>query len=342
MGLYQIFFLDKIPPSAACDESVEIIKNFEHKGAASFANGVLRGAIRQKEKTAEKMDSLSGAHRLSVIYSYPLWMVELFCRNYGEDMAIKIMEEQNKIPPLVLRANTIKTNAVTLAAGFEGAVTVDDAVIMSSSMNPETQAGFAEGLYFVQDLSSQRAVRALSPKEGELLIDVCSCPGGKSFSSAMMMKNKGKILAFDIHKNKLSLVESGAARLGIDIISTAARDAREPDEEYFGKADCVICDAPCSGLGVISKKPDIRFKEASDILRLPELQYDILKNSVKYLKIGGRILYSTCTLNRAENEDITNRFLSENKNFERVGECETVMPSRENDGFFIDVITRIS
>ena len=195
------------------------------------------------------------------------------------------------------------------------------------------------GYCFVQDLSSQTAVKMLAPRADELIVDCCSCPGGKSFGAAIEMQGRGKIYSFDLHKNKLSLVEKGAEKLGIEIISTAERDGRTPDPELIEKCDRVICDVPCSGLGVIAKKPEIRYKELSDIERIPEIQYAILSASAGYLKTGGRILYSTCTINSAENEEITERFLAKNTGY-RLIERKTFFPTAQSDGFFAAVIEK--
>ena len=196
-----------------------------------------------------------------------------------------------------------------------------------------------EGLFFVQDTSSAEAVGMLEIKPGSFVIDTCACPGGKSFAAAVEMNGKGEIRSFDLHKNKLSLIEKTAQRLAIKNITTAELDGKVGEPSLFGKADYVICDAPCSGLGVIAKKPEIRYKNLPDIVRLPGLQYEILCKSALYLKPGGKMLYSTCTLNRAENDENVDRFLAEHPDF-----CEnkrkTFLPDGVCDGFFCSVLQR--
>jgi 16S rRNA (cytosine967-C5)-methyltransferase len=215
-----------------------------------------------------------------------------------------------------------------------------DGIILESAAVSELEC-LKDGRVTVQDEASQICIRALDAKEDDLVLDVCACPGSKSFGAAMTMQNKGKILAFDIHENKLSLIKTGAERLGIDIIETQAHDARKPIEELIGKADKIICDVPCSGLGVASKKPDVRRKNAEDVEGLAESAYEILNASVSYLRAGGRLVYSTCTLRRAENEDVVEKFLREHTEFGLAddkylpGGMRTFLPHRDGcDGFF--------
>jgi 16S rRNA (cytosine967-C5)-methyltransferase len=202
-----------------------------------------------------------------------------------------------------------------------------------------------QGLYIVQDTASQLAVKALDAREGQLVIDCCACPGGKSIGAALDMNNVGEIISMDLHKNKLSLIERTAQSLGINIIKTMEHNGTSPYQEYLSKADRVICDVPCSGLGVIHKKPDIRHKNPQDIQKLPETQLKILTSASRYLKTGGRLVYSTCTLNKSENQDITDRFLKDNENYRRVSNT-TLFPVLkdgvvQNDGFYIDIIERV-
>ena len=214
--------------------------------------------------------------------------------------------------------------------------------MLDTGVDPERLYGFEEGLFFVQGTASSLAVKSLAPIPESVVVDTCACPGGKSFAAALSLGNKGKIYSFDLHKSKLGLIEKGAERLGISIIEVESHDARESFGELEEKADYVICDVPCSGLGVISKKPDIRSKKREDIERLPEIQYAILENSVKLLKCGGRLLYSTCTLNKDENERVTDRLLEAHPELERAeGYPVTYFPDGESeDGFFTDIIVR--
>jgi 16S rRNA (cytosine967-C5)-methyltransferase len=241
-----------------------------------------------------------------------------------------------------------KENAEALREELSAEPTLDNGLSLRlrGSVNPERLAGFSEGKFFVQDTASATAVRALDPKSGDRVIDVCACPGGKSFAAASLMGGKGEIFAFDLHESKLSLISEGAARLGFSNIKIAERDATAPDESLFATADKVICDAPCSGLGVLSKKPDLRYKEEESIRDLPALQLKILTESAKYLKRGGELIYSTCTLNPAENEDVVSEFLRENSDFKAVdfevgtlsskdGMLTLIPHIHKTDGFFM-------
>lgn len=349
LGLFQIYFLDRIPQNAAVNESVELIKKTKERKAASFVNAVLRNACRKKEEELV-FEGSSKAERLSFAYSYPQWMVELWIKSYGEDAALAIMEAQNARAPLTIRVNTLKTDRETLARRLNAkGVDVDtdprasNALIIRGSFSLPDNEEFQSGHFFVQDLSSQIACELLSPQAGETVLDVCCCPGGKSFHAAMLMNNKGVLRCCDLHASKLSLVQGGAAKLGIACIDVFANDSSKLKKEWLNSADRIICDVPCSGLGVIGKKPDIRQKEEAEIQRLPQIQKSILISSAQYLKKGGVLLYSTCTLNPAENEEITDSFLNEHKEFRRLTGFKgplTLFPSATNDGFFIDLIER--
>ena len=256
------------------------------------------------------------------------------------------MEEQNKKAPLTLRINTLKTSTQQVALCFENKVKqyafLDSALTLNTPFNPSKSQGMENGDFFIQDLASQTAIKHLAPKKGDKVIDCCCCPGGKSFSAAIEMENHGEIKAYDLHESKLNLVRKGAQKLGISIIDAKVLDATKYVPELKEWADKIICDVPCSGLGVISKKPDIREKKLEDIERLPSIQANILNNVSRYLKKGGRLLYSTCTLNPSENENITNEFLLKNPDFRRPsGYPITLIPSEnENDGFFIDILEK--
>ena len=206
---------------------------------------------------------------------------------------------------------------------------VPHSIRIASSVSPERLVGFGEGYFFVQDRASAVSSMALSPASDGILIDVCSAPGGKSFAAAILSCGKAEIHSFDLHESKLSLIESGAERLGLDSISVDERDALIPDETLIARADRVICDVPCSGLGVLGKKPDLRYKDMSVLTELPPLQLDILTASSAYLKAGGELLYSTCTLNPAENEDVVSKFLEENPDFEP---CDFTVGSLKSEG----------
>ncbi len=345
LGLCQILDMQSVPDFAATNETVKLARN---KGEASFVNGVLRAAVRKKDDMPMPDKEKNRKRYLSVKYSFPLWIVKLFTDRFGYDGCEEILAFYNSEKYTDITVNTLRTERDLLKEKLGASVHIDNGLTLriNGSVNPEMLEGFSEGEFFVEDTASCTAVTALMPKENETLIDVCACPGGKSFASAILMKNTGKIYSFDLHESKLSLITSGAQRLGISTISTAARDATEPDETLFGIADKVICDVPCSGLGVLGKKPDLRYKDEMTLSSLPALQLEILRQSSKYLKNGGELLYSTCTLNKTENEDVTEAFLAENPDFKRVdftvenlrseGGMLTLLPNiHKTDGFFM-------
>lgn len=357
MGLYQLIYMDKVPESAAVNESANLARRFwAKKNSENFINAVLRGFIREKDKIAMPDAKKNFIKYLSVKYSMPEWLCRLFAKGYGKTKAENIFEAMNRVPPMTLHANTLICSREELAAllaeeGIESIPTksAPHGLRLRSSTPYEKLLTF-EGKFFVQDEASQICAEVLGAGKGERVLDACACPGGKSFAIAMCMENEGTLLSCDLHKNKLSLIERGAEGLGITIIETRERNAAKPDEEC-GEFDRILCDVPCSGLGVIAKKPDIRRKKEEDIERLPEIQAQILSESAKHLKRGGTLVYSTCTLNPKENKEVVNAFLAENGDFElvpfKVGALEAPEGMKElfphihrTDGFFIAKLTR--
>jgi 16S rRNA (cytosine967-C5)-methyltransferase len=292
------------------------------------------------------------AKYLSVAYSVNEALAERLVRELSEEGAEKYLAATLIAPKTTLRVNTTKTTREELAARIEGAkATSLSPAGLYAGGSVRDMHGFADGLFFVQDEASQICVEALDAREGDTLLDICACPGSKSFGSAIKMNNKGRILSFDLHENKLSLIRSGALRLGIDIIETRAADDRIEIPELIGCADRVLCDVPCSGFGVISKKPELRYKDPKESERLPEIQRAILNNACKYVKRGGVLVYSTCTLLPEENELAIKDFLSHHPEFELVpfivGKIEatdgyiTLYPHiHKTDGFFISKLIR--
>lgn len=346
LGAVQIFFFDKIPDHAVCDSTVELIKKSPKRSAATLVNAVLRAMIRDR-KTIENKISKAPLH---IKYSLPEWVISLWTECYGKEKAVEIAEGFSARAPLTLHTNTLKITPFELlekisADGVHCRLHPlhSEMLVIEDNINPEKLYGFGEGLFFVQGTASALAVKALDIKPDSVVLDACACPGGKSFAAAMALENKGKIFSFDLHESKLGLIEKGAERLGISVIEVGAHDARESYGKLSEGVDFVIADVPCSGLGVISKKPDIRSKKPEDIARLPEIQYAILENVSSTLKKGGRLLYSTCTLNKAENEDITNKFLETHSGFVREkGYPVTYFPNNETeDGFFTDIIVKV-
>ncbi len=339
MGIYQLCFMDKIPDHAAVDESVTMAG----KKAGGFVNAILRAFIRDDKKI--DLPEKGNAGYISIAYSVPEELAERFIKWYGYDETEKIFAAFLEKEKITLRVNNLKISKEKAVEKL-GAVPSE---IAENSICAESFDGISEGIekgyWYVQDSASALAVSTLGAKAGECVIDTCACPGGKSFGIALDMKNEGKLYSFDIHENKLSLIKKGAKKLGINIIGTAKRDARDPDPDLFGKADRVLCDAPCSGLGVIGKKPDIKYKDLSSVDNLPSIQYDVLCGAAKYVKAGGVLVYSTCTLNPEENFGICEKFLENNSEFVlepfawAKGECNgslTLFPHTDGtDGFYI-------
>ncbi len=351
LGLCQILDMQSIPDFAATNETVKLSRN---KGESSFVNGVLRSAVRKKDEMPLPDKAKKYQRYLSVKYSFPLWIVKMLSSRFGDEAAERILDFYNTEKYTDITVNKLKTEKDVLREKLGAQVHIDNSLTLriNRSVSPERLCGFENGEFFVEDTASATSVSALSPKPGERVIDVCACPGGKSFAAGILMENKGEIYSFDLHESKLSLIPSGAKRLGLSIITEQVRDARAPDESLFGKADKVICDVPCSGLGVLGKKPDLRYKDEESLKDLPALQLEILTESAKYLKPGGEIIYSTCTLNTAENEDVVNLFLKEYPDFKavdfKVGElCSeggmlTLLPHiHKTDGFFIAKLRRM-
>lgn len=334
LGVYQIVWLDRVPDSAACNESVELVKRHSHRGAEGFVNGILRNVARNKNSLPLPARGEKGY--LEAKYSLPDHIVSLLVSQYGEERATGFFEAFCTLPRVTVRVNTLVSSVGELESELDCERAVPPRALVLNAA-PD----MSDGRFFVQDLSSQECVEAVGARPGETVIDVCACPGGKSFGIAMDMNNVGRIISLDLHVSKLGLIEKGAARLGIGIIETAQADGRTGRDEYNGKADRVLCDVPCSGLGVIAKKPEIRFKSAEDISRLPETQFAILKRSADYVRPGGRLVYSTCTLNKNENRAVVDRFLSENAGFTLTRD-RTLFPSADTDGFYYAVMEKRS
>ncbi len=345
LGLYQLLYMDKIPDHAAVSESVALVP----RRASGLVNGVLRAFLRGEKKFELPPRESSPVSHLSVKYSVPEELCGFFLDAYGEADTEGILASSFGGDRLCLRVNTLKCSVDEALAklkelGADARVSEIVPHVLVTSGN-EFLSGIDEGLWFVQDEASATAVAVLSPEKGATVLDMCAAPGGKSFGCAITMENEGTVRSFDIHENKLSLIRDGAARLGINMIDASVGDGKAPAEELWDSADFVVCDAPCSGLGVLSKKPDIRYKSVADIGGLPEVQYDILCGAAKCVKDGGVLMYSTCTLNPRENEDVVRRFLAEHTEFEPVsfdlfgmgGEgYATLMPHKTGtDGFFI-------
>ena len=338
-ALYQIMFMDKIPESAAVNEAVKLIKKSKESRNSGFVNAVLRSCIREENLIPQG----DNPKDLEIRYSCPLWIIESFIKDYGKETAINLLEESLKAAPVTLKVNTIITDTQKLKADLEKegiSVTAnEDSLTVAKGFDISKCEAFKKGMFHVQDMASQKAVAVLSPKKGERVLDLCAAPGGKSFTMAEMMENKGELISCDLYENRVKLISDNAKRLNIDIIKTRTADAGVYDEN-LGLFDAVLCDVPCSGLGVIRRKPDIKYKPHTDFKELEEIQYSILCTAVKYLKKGGRILYSTCTLRKEENENLLDRFLKDNKNFRKEYE-HTFMPHIDKtDGFYCGLLIK--
>lgn len=322
VAVYQIIYLD-VPSSAAVNESVELSKKMKCGHASAFINGVLRSFLRD----GGNLDGIlppretDEAAWLSLNYSAPLWLVQLWLADYGAEQAEGILSAAVNRPPLYLRVNTTKNNPEELAEalrkkGMEVVLRGDIGNCLEVDKTGEIDYPvlYKRGHFTVQDISSQLAVQAVQAQPGMRCLDVCAAPGGKSFTLAQLMENTGEIVASDLHEFKSKLIREGAKRLGLGIITTAVGDASVYNEK-LGLFDRVLCDVPCSGLGIIRRKPEIRYKDPDELAGLPEMQYKILENSSKYVKVGGALLYSTCTLRRAENDALVQRFLHEHPEF---------------------------
>ncbi len=320
-AVYQVFFMDKVPEFAAVNQAVELVK-LKDKKASSFVNGVLRNILRNKEEFFN-IQIKDRTKRLSIEYSHPEWFVDKFIKLHGEDFVKSLMKINNTPPEFIIRVNTLKCSREELMEKLtsrgvkcvEGRL--EEALILHGMSSIEKSEEFRSGLFTIQDESSMLAVKVLDPKPNEKILDLCSAPGGKSTGMAQLMKNKGEILSFDIHEHKLALINKSAERLGVNIIKARLKDSTVFDEEYMDYGDRVLLDAPCSGLGLIRKKPEIRWSiKPADIMELQKIQMNIIDNASKYVKKGGTLLYSTCTISREENEDIIENFIKCNPNYQ--------------------------
>ncbi len=358
LGILQLLFMDKVPDSAAVNESVNLSKKHKLQKSSGFINGILRSITRAEVKYSLP-ENADRARYLSVKYSVPADIINLWINSYGELNTEEILKSLDGRPKICCRVNTIKTDVSTLISELERqgvkAHTVDfmpDALCLENTGSVERLKAYKDGLFHIQDISSQLCVSFLNPKPRQIMLDICSAPGGKAFTAAEYMGDRGKIFACDMFEHKLKLIGSGAKRLSLKSVIPLQRDAQE-DKISLPLADRILCDVPCSGLGIMSRKPEIRYKDNLINSELSDLQYKILCNSAKYLAGGGVLVYSTCTLNPAENNENARRFLSEhpdfygmkinlpkgvNRAFDEQPYEITLMPhTAHTDGFYISV-----
>ncbi len=352
LSVFQILFLDKIPESAAVNEAVNMTKKINIK-TTGFVNGILRNFIREKDSIKLPDRKKEKALYYSVKYSYPEWIIERWLKEYDESFLEKLLIANNETPALTLRVNTLKTDRPTLIKILENeglkvseSSLVEEAIIVEDISNSHINEleSYKKGLFIVQDEGSMLVSKRLVLKPGMKVIDVCSAPGGKTTHIAQLMNNEGEIIAFDIHAHKIDRINENATRLGIDIISARQQDAAITNESLINSADCVLVDAPCTGFGIIRRKPEIKFNRIEeDIDTLATLQYSILKTSSQYVKADGILLYSTCSIDKAEDEDVITQFLEEHSNFELIENgMEKLFPHIDGtDGFFIAKMKKI-
>lgn len=358
VAAYQIMYMERIPPSAAVNEAVKAVKK-KQPYAAGLVNGLLRNLTRRKDTLFD--DLPAGDRGLSVRYSCPEALIAFWRQAYGEDILPLLLQDINEVPPSYVRVNTLLTETEAFCeklreAGvpFQKEEDLPDCLCVADAAALKVMG---EETYYPQDKASQYAVRSLDAQPGERIADVCAAPGGKTFTAAQYMQNRGEILAGDLYEAKCTVMRDRAARLGATIVRAVCRDAsKEPSKTLCGQFDRVICDAPCSGYGVIRRKPEIRYKDPALCAGLPSLQTAILAEAAKLVKPGGVLQYSTCTLNPAENRAVAETFLKAHPHFrpralvgvpasvlDEPAWCRTLIPSVHNtDGFFIAAFTRTS
>ncbi len=355
LGLYQLKEMDKVPDSAVVNTSVELAKQYckKQRFAPGLVNGVLRNAVRSK-------DTLKEPTRLEDIYSHPKPLVQLLRSYVGEARLEPMLGANNGTPKTVAQVNTVKISVDALAEklreeGVEAEAHgwMENALVLSGTGSLEQLPSFKDGLYYVQDAAAKLSVLCAQLEKDQRVLDCCAAPGGKSFAAAIAMGGTGSITSCDVHAHKVSIIAAGARRLGFDNITARLQDATQPVAEWKEQMDTVIADVPCSGLGIIRKKPDIRYKNLQELAQLPPLQLQILKNQAAYVKKGGVLIYSTCTLVRAENEGVVEAFLKENEEFvleplplpaafpdNKSGMLALVPGEYDTDGFFIARLRR--
>lgn len=351
LGLYQLLYMDTVPESAAVNESVKLAKGLKNTAATGYVNAILRSFLRdgcKLPKTGVKLKDMS------IEYSIPEWIIKLWLKELGEETTLSILENSFKRAPMTARFNTLRFTCDEILSELlqEGVSakkpvdSLDSCYDLSGCGSIEDLSAYKKGMLHIQDISCQICCHELGAKPGDVVLDMCSAPGGKAFTTAEMMDGLGHIFAYDLHKNRVRLVESGANRLGLANITAAENNAKVYNDK-IPAADKILCDVPCSGLGVIRRKPDIKYRMRDDFDNLSATQYQILETSSKYLKPGGVMIYSTCTLRRAENDEIVNKFLTAHPEFKPeklthfTGSSVSITPNiLPGDGFYIAKLCR--
>lgn len=358
LGACQILFMNRVPDSAAVSEAVDMVKRHRRQRAAGMVNAVLRRLSREKEHLPE-LPRKTEADYLSLRYSHPLWLVERLLGLLSQEEAEAFLSLDNAPAEVVIQRNSLKCSRESLEDYWQKAgghlyphAWMPDCWLLSGGGNLEAQEAFQKGWFQVQDAAAKAAVLAAGLQPGDCLLDICAAPGGKSLAAAMEMENQGEIVACDIHSHKLPLIEKNAQRLGITCVRTELADGRVNRAEWNGRFDAVLCDVPCSGLGIIRKKPDIRYKNPAVLRKLPEIQAALLENASRYVRPKGVLLYATCTILPEENNQVTEAFLRVHTDFQResfvlpggmesTGEM-TLWPQRHHtDGFYLCKMKRV-
>lgn len=360
LGAYQMLFLTRIPHSAAVNSAVALVKaHCKNPRAAGMVNGILRSMERSLQNMPVIPQGDPVAY-LSTLYSHPEWLVKEFILSLGEEETAQLLAADNSQPPTAVMVNTTRTTVEALKAMLEADHVeaephpwLENCLLLSRTGDLERLEAFQQGLFYVQDPASRLSVLAAGAKPGMRVLDCCAAPGGKSFAAAIAMENQGEIVSCDLHPHKKKLIQAGADRLGLTIITPKTADGKVFRPEWERAFDLVLVDAPCSGLGVIRKKPDIRYKDPAPLADLPAVQLDILRNAARYVRPGGTLMYSTCTLLYRENGEVVETFLAENKAYKAetftlhvpVGPVQsgsvTLWPHRHGtDGFFISKMRR--
>lgn len=356
-GFYQLLYMPSVPESAAVNESVKLCRKLKAFGAEGFVNGMLRSFIRNGKQIS--FEGLDEVKTLSLKYSCPEWIAAKWLREYGEENAIKAMEASLGAPPLYARVNSTKVTDDELVnllkkegVKAERNPRLNGCIRLEKAGEIEQLETFKAGLFHIQDVSSQLCCLTLRPIVNETVIDICAAPGGKTFTLAELMGNNGRVLSLDLYDGRVNLIAQGAKRLGLRIVEAKQNNAVKFSEE-LPQADRVLCDVPCSGLGVIRRKPEIKYKSEEEFEELPRLQRAILEVSSRYVKEGGTLVYSTCTLSRAENDEVARDFAENHPEFSPIvqtipyegaenNSMRTFFPEKDGgDGFFTAAFRRI-
>ncbi len=348
MGAYQILFLDRVPDSAAVNESVRLAKAvFRSDKIAGFVNAILRSVSRHKDGEAFPSFQERPVEHISIALSHPSWLVERWVEDYGPETARRICEANNRRPPVTVRTNTLRISREDLKRKFgqagipalPGEFSSEALILEKTPLLPEDPF-FQAGLYFLQDEASQMIGHILGPQEGERILDACAAPGGKTTHLAQLMRNRGEIFALDLHSSKIRFILENCARLGISMVRSTQADATQPLPFPPGEAfDRILLDAPCTGLGILHRHPEAKWRRRpEDLLRLQSLQKKIIENVSLWLKPGGILVYSTCTMTREENDSVVEAFLGKHPDFELEDLRSVLSPSHgslvDERGFF--------